>query len=159
TGHFVGHKRGTYSAAVVTGGFAGSVSNVSTAPGVRDLVSGAGDAMSFEGSTGRALTMKLAQQAPQATGTSWSATLNTHADANQPDSPGLTRSGSLLINHNGSPTNVSFTLSSMRAGVGATTFVSGPLRVLGGVGVAVTPGAGLRTVRVTIRDIAGHARV
>jgi hypothetical protein len=155
---FVGRKRGTYSAAVMAGGFAGSVSKVSTSPGVHDIVSGAGNAISFDPGATRPVTMQLAQQARSATGTSWAATLQTRADAKHPESTGLTRNGTLEISHSGSSPTVSFTLTSMRASAGATKFVSGPVRVPRDVGVAVTPGAGLRTVRVTITDTTGRAR-
>ena len=156
SGSFVGRERGTYSAAVVKGGFAGSVSNVSTSPGVRDLVSGANDAMSFDGGATRSVTLDLAQQAPTATGTAWSATVHTRAESGHAASAGLTRSGTLAVDNSGTAATVTFTLSSTRGGIGATSFASVRVRLPGRAGLVVTPGAGLRTVQMTIRDAAGH---
>jgi hypothetical protein len=155
---FVGRKRGRYSAVVSGLGFAGSLSDVSTAPGVHDVVRGRRDTVSFDGGVSRPLTIEMAQQAHGASGTAWSATLRTQTEHGRAESAGLNRAGTLTLSHGGGPTTVSFTLSSARPGTGTATFASGPMLIGAGDRVTVRPGAGLHAVGVTIRDRRGQTR-
>jgi hypothetical protein len=159
SGQFVGRRAGRYNAAAVTGGFTGSVNNVSTSPGMRDTVSGHGDTVSFDGGTARRLTLELAQQARGGTGTSWSATLHTLAGSKRPETAALTSGGALSLEHGGATTSVSFTLSRVRAGLGTAGFTSGPVQVAAGDRVTTSPAADLRTERVTIRDGRGRVHI
>ena len=81
---FVGRKDGRYSAAVISKGFAGSVTDVPTAPGVHDELRGLGATLTFDGGENRPLTVQLAQQPTTAGATAWSATLHTAAAPSAP---------------------------------------------------------------------------
>lgn len=153
---FVGRTRGRYSAALAGHGFVGSFTDVITAPGVHDTVSGHGDLVSFDGGMVRPLTVELAQRALRAGGNAWSATLTTHADPGHAETAALSPGGKLNFSHGGEAPTVSFTLSSVRAGSGAASFSSGPVRVGGGARITIKPGTGLRSVRVSIHDRSGR---
>ncbi len=154
TGRFVGRRSGTYSAALARRGFVASLENVATAAGVQDNVGAGGNTVTFTGGMSRALTVDLAQSPRHPGAAVWSAKLATHADGGQPEAAALTASGALTMTHNGRPTTISFTLSSTRTG----TFASGPVTVGSGEHVAVAPGSGLRSVRLTIRGRNGRQR-
>jgi hypothetical protein len=153
---FAGRKRGSYSAAAVRHGFVGSVSDVITAPGVHDTLTGQGDSVSFASGMARPLTVDLAQRARDASATAWSATLNDHADPDHTETAALSAGGTLNFSHGGGPATVSFTLSDVRAGSGPARFASGPIQVGGGAHITVEPGIGLRSVRVSIHDHNGR---
>ena len=155
---FVGRKHGRYSAAVISHGFVGSVTDVPTAPGVHDELRGQGDNLTFGGGESRPLTVALAQQPTTAGATAWSATLHTEASSKRSDSAGLTPTGALSYRHEGAPASVSFTLSSLGASSGSTRFASGPVKIGDGDQLSVKPDAGLGAVRVTVRDRHGHTR-
>ncbi len=151
TGRFVGRKNGRYSAALAGHGFVDSVDNVATAAGVRDAVGGSDGTITFDGGMSRALTVGLAQRARTSGAAAWSAKLATHADGGRSEAAALTPSGTLSLVHGGASTTISFTLTSTRSG----TFASGPVPVGGGDRVTVTPAAGLRSARVTLRGRSG----
>ncbi len=151
TGRFVGRKSGRYSAVLTGHGFVASVDNVETAAGVRDAVGGSGSTITFDGGMSRALTVDLAQRARTSGAAAWSAKLATHADGGRSEAAALAPNGTLSLVHGGRPTTISFTLTSTRSG----TFASGPVPVGGGDRVTVTPAAGLRSARVTLRGRSG----
>jgi hypothetical protein len=148
---FVARRRGHYNAAVMSHGFAASANNVVTKPGVRDVLSGNGRSVAFDGGMPRPLTLQLGEQSQTASGTAWSATLQTHADAGHPDSASLSKTGSLTYAHAGGAATVTFTLSQRRAGASPTTFASGPVQLGARARLSVSPAARLGSVRLTVR--------
>ncbi len=155
---FTGVKSGRYSGAFIGRGFAASVSNVSTAPGVHDALHGQADSVTFAGGRSRPLTIDLARQHSDRGGAIWSATVHTTGSAHGSDRTGLTRSGTLAYGHSGAPATLSFTLSSLSRGNGPVRFDSGPLHVAGGDQLRVKPQRGLGAVEATIRSASGHER-
>jgi hypothetical protein len=146
-----GRKDGTYSQGYVAPGFIASVDGVATAKGLRDHVRGSGDALTFSSGRARPLAIKLAQElGPKATR---SATLETHASAAGSDSVGFADNGALTYAHDGAPTAIDFSLTTIRPKGGPATFASGPVRVHNGDRLSVRALAGDPSrMRLTIRN-------
>jgi hypothetical protein len=155
---FEGVRNGHYSSAFIGNGFAASVSDVVTAPGVRDTVRGGADTLTFRGGKSRPLTLDLAQRARGGDATSWSASLHTGATANAADSAALTPRGTLTYRHDGAPATLTFTISNVKRGGAAARFDSGPMRIGRGEQLRLAPQTGLTAVAVAIRDNRGHVR-
>jgi hypothetical protein len=84
------------------------------------------------------------------------ATLDTHASAGGSDTAGFSAGRALTYAHDGAPTTIRFSLTSVRRDGGPSTFASGPVAVGRGDRLSVKPlGRGLRRVRVAIRHAGG----
>ena len=119
---FEGLKAGTYSQAYVTPGFIASAANVTTSKGVRDRIRGVDDSISVAGGESRPLKLKLARQSGPSSTTS--ATLDTHGSAGGRDQAGISADGAMTYAHDGAPTMLEFSLTSIRREGGPATFVS-----------------------------------
>lgn len=151
-----GLKNGHYTEAFTSPGFVGSVNNVATAKGVRDKLAGMHRSLTFTGGADRALNIELAERPSGAHATAWTATLDTHASAHGSDTTGLAPSGTVSYTHNGAPTTLSLTLTSLRHDGGPSSFTSGPIKIGRGNRVTVKPvGRDLGSVRLQIRDSHG----
>lgn len=154
----VGRKDGQYSAAVISNRFAGSVTGVTTTPGVHDELRGRGDTVTFDGGENRPLTVQLAQRPTGADATAWSATLHTDATSRHADSAGLSPAGRLSYRHDGAATTVSFMLAGLSPRAGSNRFASGPVPLGAGDRLSVNPDGRLGSVHVTIADGHGQSR-
>ena len=97
-----------------------------TEKGVRDTVEGAGNSLTFAGGSDRPLQIALARRSsPTET---LSASLDTHASADGSDMAGFSDGGALTYAHDGAPTTLSFTLTSLRRDGGPAVFRFGPGR-------------------------------
>jgi hypothetical protein len=154
---FEGLKAGTYSQAYVTPGFIASAPNVATGKGVRDRITGVDDSISVAGGESRPLKLKLARQSGPSSTTS--ATLDTHGSAGGRDQAGISADGAMTYAHDGAPTKLEFSLTSIRREGGPATFVSGPVAVGSGERLRAKPlDRSLRRVRVEIRGPHGGVR-
>ena len=148
-----GVKKGTYSQAVVGSGFAASA-EVATAPGVRDRVSGSPEdervrfASLTAGAPERPVELQLAADAR-------SATIRTRTSGAGSETAALGRTPS--YEHQGAPTEFSFSLGSVRREGGPVAFESRTLRIGRGDRVTATPGDWdrLGRVRLVVRHRGG----
>jgi hypothetical protein len=156
SGTVVGVKTGSYTEAYSSPGFVASVSDVATAKGVSDQLSGVHDSLSFDSGKARPLDLELARRSSPAL--SEAASLHTDASAHGTDSAGLSGGGALTYAHDGAPTTVSFSLTAMRRNGGGSTFLSAPIAVRGGDRLRVVPlGRELKRVRLVVRHANGPA--
>lgn len=153
-----GLKPGHYTESYAAPGFVASASDVNTAKGVRDELSGLHDSLSFDSGAARPLELDLARRA-SATETD-AATVRTQASGNGHDTVGLARGAALSYAHRGAATTVSFSLTSVRRDGGGATFLSGPVRVRGGDRLrAAALDRELRRVKLEIRHADGSTTV
>jgi len=152
---FVGQKQGHYTQAYSAPGFIASVGDVATEKGVHDTVVGTGDTLRFESGEARPLSFQLAQRSGEALTSA--ATVQTGASTGGTDSAGFATDGALSYAHDGAPTTVDFTLTTVRRNGGPATFASGPVAVGRGDRLRAKPlDRELRQVRLTIRDARGR---
>jgi hypothetical protein len=153
---FVGVKAGHYTQSYVVPGFAAAAIDVPIQKGIRDTVTGDGETLSLASGQARALKFELTRESGTA------ATLETHASADGTDRAGFAGDGDLTYAHQGDPTTLRFSLTTVRRDGGPATFVSGPLALDDGDHLRVTPlDRGLHRVRLELRDANGrkHIRV
>jgi hypothetical protein len=151
---FEGLKHGTYTQAYTAPGFIAGASEVATAKGVRDTVEGGGDSLRIGSGEARPLSIELARESSPVRTTA--ATLETHASADGSDTAGFSDGGALTYAHDGAPTTLSFSLTSVRRNGGPSTFLSGPVAIGRGDRLSAKPlDRDLRRVRVTVRDAHG----
>jgi hypothetical protein len=134
-----GLKNGHYTEAFTSPGFVASVNDVATAKGVHDKIAGTPGTLTFTGGADRTLNIELAQRPNRAIATAWSVTLNTSTSAHGSDSAGLASSGTVSYAHNGAPTTMSLTVTSLRRDGGPSSFTSGPIKIGRGDHVTVKP--------------------
>ncbi len=150
----LGTGKGAYTQAYMAPGFVAAATDVPTAKGVRDTVKGVDDSLTFESGKDRPLTIDLAQSSGASMSTA--ATLETHASANGTDSAGFSADSALTYAHDGAPTTVEFTLTTVRRNGGPATFISGPVPVGRGDRFWAEPvDRDLRRVKLTVRDARG----
>jgi hypothetical protein len=148
---FIGRKSGSYDESYTAPGFLASTENVLTQAGVRDEVDGSGHSIEFHSGADRPLKVEIAERGGVGIGSG--ASLTTHASAGGSDSAGFLADGDLTYAHEGAPTTLRFTLTTVRREGGPTTFVSPPVQVRDGDRVRVSPlGRGGNRVRVRIRN-------
>jgi hypothetical protein len=151
---FIGVEPGTYTQAYSGSGFYATTEAL-TAKGVHDTVTGRGDSFTVESGISRPLEIDLAKRSGDALTTA--ATLNARASAGGTDSAGFTEQGTLTYAHQGAPTQLELTLTTVRRNGGPASFASGPIRVGRDDRLWVRPvGRDLRRVRLTVRDSSGR---
>jgi hypothetical protein len=151
---FEGTKAGHYTQAYTAPGFIAGASDMATAKGVRDTVRGVDDSLRIDSGESRPLEIELARESSQVRTTA--ATLDTHASADGSDTAGFSDGGALTYAHDGAPTTLSFSLTSVRRNGGPSTFLSGPVAIGRGDRLSARPmDRDLRRVRVTVRDAHG----
>jgi hypothetical protein len=151
---FAGAERGRYSFSYAGPGFVAAATDVATAEGVRDTVTGAGETLTIESGRARDLEIDLAKRSSGALTTA--ATIETRASAGGTDSAGFA-AGALTYAHRGAPTEVEFTLTSVRRDGGPATLASGPVALASGDRLRAEPlGRDLERVRLTVRDARGR---
>jgi hypothetical protein len=151
---FLGLKDGRYSQAYTSDGFIAST-KLATAKGVRDTVTGSDESLRIESGVARPLEIELASRSGAALSTA--ATLESRASAQGTDSAGFGDDGALTYAHQGDPTTLDFSLTTVRRDGGPATFASGPIRVGDGDRLRAEPlDRELRRVRLTVRDARGH---
>jgi hypothetical protein len=154
---FEGVKDGEYTQAYTAPGFVAGLSHVRTGEGVRDTVRGEGDSVSIESGESRPLAIELAKR-EGATATQ-AATVDTHASTAGSDSAGFADGGTLTYTHDGAPTTLDFTLTSIHTEGGPATFASGPVTIGDGERLSAKPlDRDLSRVRLRIRDAHGKTR-
>ncbi len=152
---FEGTGAGTYTQAYTAPGFTASAADVRTAEGVTDTVTGSRDSLSFASGRDRPLRIELARRTGAAASTA--VALDTHASAEGADTAGIAADGALTYAHDGAPTAVGFSLTTVRRDGGPATFVSGPLHVGRGERLRATPlDRDLRRVRLSVRGADGR---
>ena len=127
-----------------------------TAPGVHDTLSGHGDSVSFASGMARPLTVELAQRARGARGHRVVGDARGSRGLRDTETAALSAGGTLNLSHGGGPTTVSFTLSDVRAGWRGRQFCLRPDPRRRDARLTVKPGAGLRSVKVTMHDRGGR---
>jgi hypothetical protein len=153
--NFIGLEPGHYSQAYSVAGFVASVADVPTAKGVRDTITGVDGSLTFESGRARPLEIDVAQRSSDALTTA--ATVETRASADGAESAGFSQDGALTYAHDGAPTKVDFTLTTVRRDGGPATFVSGPLAVGSGDRLWARPvDRELNRVALTVRDARGR---
>jgi hypothetical protein len=147
----VGTKRGEYTQAYTAPGFLATATDLATARGVRDTVTGGRDSVTVESGRARPLSLDLAQRSNAAL--TIAATLATQASERGSDTAGFAGDGALTYAHDGAPTTVEFTLTTVRRNGGPATFVSGPVAVAPGDRLRAKPlGRDLHRVKLEIRS-------
>jgi hypothetical protein len=147
---FVGKKSGSYHQAYMAPGFVASAEDVVTDKGVRDEIRGAGHTITFESGADRPLRLDLANDAK---GAPSAATLSTHVSAGDADRAGLAGDAVLTFVHDGAPTSLRFTLTTVHRNGGPATFVSPPVAIRDGDRLRATPlGRGGDRVRLRISN-------
>ncbi len=156
-----GVKHGHYTEAYTAAGFAGAVTQIATAAGVRDTLRGSPTGtLRFSAGMNRPLGLQLARQTAGATTatTAWTAAVQTHTFKHGEDTASLSPSGTLTYAHDGAPTAISFTLTSIRPDGGPARFDSGPVTIGARERITVVPlGAELGLIRLTIHNAHGHS--
>ncbi len=153
--HLEGVRSGRYAEAYTAPGFVATLDGVATAQGVRDTISGGADSVTLDSGRARPLRIALAHRASG--GASTSATLDTHASARGSDTAGLSGEGVLRYAHDGAPTAVELSLTTVRRDGGPSTFVSGPIAVGRGARLRAVPlRRDLSRVRVVVRAAGGR---
>jgi hypothetical protein len=151
-----GVKDGTYDQMIMGSGFIGGVSDVKTAKGVTDKLSGnpGDDTIAFEGERTRALKLEVGSERKSA---SRVATIDTRTFAGGGETVSLPGGSSLVYAHDGAPTRFSFELQSVERGASAAHFESGPLTIGRGDRLTVKPADWRRLddVRVSVRHANG----
>jgi hypothetical protein len=151
-----GVKAGHYTQAYMSPGFTATTGAVATGQGVVDRVSGDRDSMTLDSGIARPLKVEVAQRSSAAV--SNAATLETQASAQGSDTAGFTPGGALIYAHDGAPTTLHFSLTTVRREGGPSTFVSPPVVVRGGDRLRVKPlDRDLRRVRLVVRNASGKA--
>lgn len=152
-----GKKAGHYSQTYTAAGFIASANDVATDKGVRDTVRGANESLTLASGEDRPLQIELARQASSRAPATIAATLDTHASAGGSDTAGFSDARALTYAHDGAPTAIRFSLTSVRRNGGPSTFASGPVAVGRGDHLSVKPlDRDLSRVRVTIRHANGR---
>jgi hypothetical protein len=83
--------------------------------------------------------------------------VETHASVNGTDTAGFSGDSALTYAHDGAPTAIEFSLTTVRRNGGPATFVSGPVAVRHGDRLRAEPlDRELRRVKLTIRDARGR---
>ncbi|MGH2869514.1 MAG: hypothetical protein ACRDNK_18365, partial [Solirubrobacteraceae bacterium] len=151
-----GSKTGTYDEAVVGPDFAASVHGVGTRKGVKDTIGGSGQrhSISFASGMDRPLLVSLGDHGGAV---SFGATIATHVEHGHTDAAALSSGGALSYVHSGSPSTMSFTLTSVRKHGAVQPFVSPPMLVRDGEQLTARLTAAGRA-RVT-RVLHGHRGV
>jgi hypothetical protein len=153
---FLGLKAGDYSQAYASDGFIASTT-LATSKGVRDTLAGSAESLRIESGQARPLKVDLASRSGAELSTA--ATLESRASAQGIDSAGFSEDGALTYAHQGTPTTLDFSLTTVRRDGGPATFVSGPIRVGSDDRLRAEPlDRELRRVKLTIRDAQGHKR-
>lgn len=153
---FLGLKAGHYSQAYASDGFIAST-KLATAKGVRDTLTGSAESLRIESGQARPLEIELASRSGAELSTA--ATLESQASAQGSDSAGFSEDGALTYAHQGAPTTLDFSLTTVRRDGGPATFISGPVRIGSGDRLRAEPlDRELRRVKLTIRDARGHQR-
>jgi hypothetical protein len=150
-------KGGHYTQSYTAPGFIASANEVPTDKGVDDTVRGAGDSLTIASGESRPLQIEVAQQIGSKAEETVAATLDTHASSGGSDTAGFSSGHELTYAHDGAPTALHFSLTSVRRDGGPSTFESGPVGVGRGDRLSVTPlDRGLQRVRVTVRHADGR---
>ena len=153
--NFDGVADGSYTQSYTAPGFVAAAVGVKTGKGVRDTVRGDGDSLVFAGGEDRPLRVELARQDGTAAGEA--ASLRTTGSAGGSDTAGFGGDGALTYAHDGAPTTLSFTLTTVKRDGGPASFVSGPVAVGRGDRLTVRPDrGGLGRVRLTVRHADGR---
>ncbi|HEX2392748.1 MAG TPA: hypothetical protein VHI77_07495 [Solirubrobacterales bacterium] len=149
-----GLKSGHYTESYAAPGFVASATDVATAKGVEDEISGLRDSLSVDSGMSRPLRLNLARRA-SASRTD-AATVRTHASGGGSDTVALPGGGVLSYAHDGGGATMSFSLTGVRRNGGGATFLSGPVPVRGGDRLRAVPmDRDLDRVRLELRHADG----
>lgn len=151
-----GVKAGSYDQMIMGSGFFGSVSDVATAKGVTDRLTGnpGNGTITFEGERTRPLELEVGSEKRSA---SRVATIRTRTFAGGGETVSMPGGASLAYEHDGAPTRFSFELQSVQRGAAAAHFRSGPMAIGKGDRIVATPADWRRldSVRVSVRRANG----
>jgi hypothetical protein len=145
-----------YTQSYSSPGFFATATDVATHKGVHDFATGHGDSLKITSGTARPLQMNLAKKGGGAGVETTAATVETHASADGTDTVGFGHGSVLTYAHDGAPTSIRFTLTTVHRDGGPATFFSSPVGVGRGDRISAKPmGRESRRVQLTVHHRGG----